>query len=313
MRDVSVLIPVGPKHVSFLERARVSAEKQTIPVNILTYQDVDGRGSGYARNRLLEMCFSRFLVFLDADDRLEPTFVEDCLAAFDDTHYVYTDWFVDDKVVQAAEECWCFESGWQVHVVTSLLPVAYAKAVGGFDESLPGMEDTEFYMRLAAANRCGKRLAKPLVHYQPGGERSNAFRARADYLDIKATIGRKFEGKYMSCCGQNTTLSTVPQGEQLPGDIQAEALWVGVRTEHGRATGRIYPRMATPERAWVDPRDVAASPNLWRAIQTLSPLAQIGQLLRNQVTPNVNEPYVPVVSLPTKKSPDVLIVEAFKG
>lgn len=59
---------------------------------------------------------------------------------------------------------------------------------------------------------------------------------------------------------------TEPVGIKQDGDVLARALWAGNRKEHGKATGRHYPRMAFPGLTWVDPRDIRVSPHLWQAV-----------------------------------------------
>jgi glycosyltransferase involved in cell wall biosynthesis len=67
-------------------------QAQTVDCAIETLVDYGGRGAGWARNRLLERVSTPFVVFLDADDYIEPNFVERCLAVWQPGRYVYTDW-----------------------------------------------------------------------------------------------------------------------------------------------------------------------------------------------------------------------------
>lgn len=71
------------------------------------------------------------------------------------------------------------------------------------------------------------------------------------------------------CCGADSVDNRIPIGERQAGDILAQALWGGNRVEHGRATGRHYARLSFPRTTWIDPRDAAAAPHLWRPVQTL--------------------------------------------
>lgn len=78
----------------------------------------------------------------------------------------------------------------------------------------------------------------------------------------------------MGCCGGDDK-PVPPVGAQQPGDVLAMALWHGNRSEYGRYTGRHYPRISMPRTAWVDPRDVEKSPELWQRIEHLKPAAPV--------------------------------------
>ena len=75
----------------------------------------------------------------------------------------------------------------------------------------------------------------------------------------------------MGCCGGDEVDTSIPIGIRQPNDVLAQALWGGNHSEHGRATGRWYPRMGHPRVTWVDPRDVERSPGLWKQITEQPP------------------------------------------
>jgi glycosyltransferase involved in cell wall biosynthesis len=68
---VSVIIPYSPDHTParFLEAAKQSVRDQCRPTEIIVVRDEEQRGPGWARNRGLERAETRFVGFLDADDR----------------------------------------------------------------------------------------------------------------------------------------------------------------------------------------------------------------------------------------------------
>lgn len=263
--QVTVCIPVAPYHTELMHRAADSARHQTVGCVVQMLVDYGGRGAGWARNRLLERVDTPFVVFLDADDWLEPDFVERCQAAWQPGRYVYTDWLEDDDYYAAPDCPWTNQTA---HVVTTLLPTETVWAADGFDESLPGAEDTDLYVKLNVNGVCGIALHAPLFHYSGDGRRGRAFRFGADYDPVMQEIKRRYGHLPMGCCGDDVPKS--PDGRQ-PNDVLAVALWHGNRSEYSALTGRKYPRATFGRQVWIDPRDAAARPNLWRVVQRVDP------------------------------------------
>lgn len=265
MSDVTVLIPYAYPHRHLVKYAVASVVRQTVPCKILTMMDTERRGPGWVRNRLLNRVDTKYTLFLDADDWLEPTCVEECLNAIQPGKYVYMDWFADDKPRPAMDKAWCGPDTW--HVITALIETAQIRAVQGFDQTLPALEDTDFWLKMVTSGYCGIRVPKPLMHYSDRGIRSRPVHKSGRDRYLKDIIIRRYGGK-MGCCGeQNLIDNSIPVGEKQPGDIQAMALWRGNHVEHGKMTGRTYERMSWPRITWVDPRDVRKSPNLWKAVE----------------------------------------------
>jgi glycosyltransferase involved in cell wall biosynthesis len=235
---------------------------QTVEVEHLYKLDSQGRGPGAIRNELLAQVQTPYVTFLDADDWLEPNFAERCLRLARPEHYVYTDWFQDGKRIEAPDKPWC-NGTW--HLVTAVVPTALAKE--GFDDSLTGMEDTDFYMRLIFRGHCGVRVPEPLVHYRAGGGRGHGIHATGEVQDLKRQIDTKYGGVVLACCGDTEPMELPPAGEPVDGDVLVMALWRGNRRETGRVTGRQYPRLSYPRTTWVDPRDAAYSPHLWARLE----------------------------------------------
>lgn len=277
MYKATVVIPVAPHHAGLSEQAMASVEAQTVPTRVITVDDYEQKGPGWARNAGLARVETPFVVFLDADDVLAPTFVEETLALAQRDHYVYTDWYNGQKLVQAPECADWSPDGW--HPVTTLLPTNWAKRVGGFEENFPGAEDTDFYKKLLTSGCCGIRCPQPLVLYAPGGQRSKAFH-EGDYYDVTmAEIMRRYGGKRMSCCGKKAVTDVPPQNGRQEGDILAQSLWKGNRVIRGLATGRNYGRMighklrgtGNGRLLWVDPRDVQRMPRHFRPVEREQP------------------------------------------
>lgn len=98
--SVSVITPALPSRAGLLASAIRSVADQTVPVvEHLISVDVERNGTSYTRNRLHLAARGDWIVPLDDDDRLHPTFVEHVttgvdLAAVD---VVYTDCRVEGR------------------------------------------------------------------------------------------------------------------------------------------------------------------------------------------------------------------------
>jgi hypothetical protein len=115
-----------------------------------------------------------FVAFLDADDQIAPTWAQETLAAFEAhgrQRYIYTDHLQDGRVVPAPDKAWVHKT-W--HVITALIPTSWARAVGGFDRTLPAFEDTDLFLRLVTSGYCGGRPAQRGALRHPGLRRGDA-------------------------------------------------------------------------------------------------------------------------------------------
>lgn len=268
MNNTTIVIPVAKYHKSIVEKAILSAESQTVSCDIVVFVDEQEKGAGYARNRGLDSVKTDFVVFLDADDTIEPEFVETCLAAIKPNHYVYTDWLVDGHHIHAPEPCvvWTRKT---YHVVTTLMYTSDIRRIGGYDELLPGAEDTDAGLRLRLSGICGIRIANPLFIWGDGGLRSTELRASGREATVLAYFNERYkEYPLMGCCGDNVNTHNSPGNEPLEGDVLVQALWAGNRREWGRATGRLYPITGNMKTLYIDPRDAALMPDKYRIVQS---------------------------------------------
>lgn len=258
MVDVTVVIPVGPGHKRVADRAAASVHAQSAPCNVVVVHDHEQRGPAWARNAGLAQVTTSYVVFLDADDVLAPTFVARCLAAPSPGRYVYTDWWQGEEYVSAPDTPWV-NGTW--HLVTSLLPTEAVKAAGGFDETLPGGEDTDFYMKLTRQHRvCGVRVPEALVAYTGDGQRAHAFVHGPDYDRVRGLYQTRYGHLPFPCATAAMPLVGHPDG------VPTIALWHGNRRERGVATGHLYPRAGNGSRLLVHPDDARATPHLFQPV-----------------------------------------------
>lgn len=270
MSDLTFVIPFAPYHAHIAQRAVDSVLAQTIPCNVLTIEDTVGRGAGWARNQGLRQVKTGFVSFLDADDTIEPDFAEKCFFILEHVpgnHYVYTNWYEGSAIKVAPSPCelWAQQT---YHLVTTVMRTVDVRRIGGYDENMPGAEDTDFGIRLKLSGVCGVHLNAPLFHYTGGGLRSKTLRMSGDERLMQQYMQERYGGYTMGCCG-DAVPDNKPQGERQDGDVLAQAQWAGNRKERGRATGRIYPYASFPKVVYVDPLDIAISPNLWKKVSAV--------------------------------------------
>ena len=221
MTDVAVVIPCHD-HGRFLAEAVDSVRRQTRPAAELVVVD-DGssdlytrqalaaierdgvrvvrtanRGAAAARNHGIRLTRSPYLVTLDADDALEPAYIEDtarrldgdpglgfvstAYRAFGEASYVWTP-PACDLVTALAEG--------SAHVASMFRRDVW-EAVGGFDETLRTAEDLELWIAAMARGFRGDVLPDPLLRVRVR-RTSKHHRNVADggYADARRAILRK--------------------------------------------------------------------------------------------------------------------------
>jgi hypothetical protein len=244
-------------------------------VDYLTVLDTQQQGAAATRNRGTAQVKTPFVIWLDADDLLRPTFVEECLKVYQKGTFVYTDWVVNGLVVNTPDCLNPFGVG-QEHIITTLMPVVAWRNAGGFDESLDTLEDEDYYRQLAAYGWCGVRSPEPLVEYRRHFGQSLVNLETVETNLQRERVAEKqalFEARYkryetiMACgCGQpKQGDSPNVAGTRQPNDVLAEALYTPQRQE-GPVTRRLYPRTGLKRPLWVDIDDAKTRPDLWRIV-----------------------------------------------
>lgn len=277
---ISVVVPVGPGHERILLDALDSVEAQTlrewelIVVNdsgtkldltpwpfAKLVETTGGKGAGFARNRGAELAQANLLVFLDADDFLQPEYLEKTYEAWLETGYwVYTDLYTQNSKGEIEPyHCgdWNTRLLWRsgLAAVTCLHSKAQWEKVGGFDENLLGREDWDFHLRLAKAGFCGIKVSEPLFTYRHStGQRrvvglrhaeAKTLRARYDLEELMRSCADCSGGLSGSRPRRRKKVTEKPVNWQSKADLGWPALeYVGRNTSdltfRGRATRRIY-------------------------------------------------------------------------
>ena len=257
--EVTFVIPVAPYHRDKLEQAVSQVESQTIPVKWITHIDEECRGPAWARNRAVELVDTRLIAFLDADDLLDPTFTEKLLAKWRPGTYVHSDYWLFGWGKRLVEVT--LPPNAKHHTVNCLMSKRAFELVGGFDEALSGLEDTEFWMRCMSRGICPTHVHEPLMVYTRDGQTSgNVRRNAAVYQPMWDAMLERY--KYTVGCGCSSKEPRVPApvNREFPGSILVIANWGGKRSWTGRATGRYYPPSGNGKLVWVDPLDQARNP-----------------------------------------------------
>jgi len=192
-RQVSIVIPCH-NYGRFLGEAIDSALAQTYPgvevlviddgseddtaevaaryVGLVEYRHQSKQGLSRSRNAGAAWCQGEFVAFLDADDHLDPRYVEHCLAALapaePDVGYAYTQVhhfgsteFVTDHPAFDLQK---LKVGNYINA-TALIRSELVRRFG-YDPSLPAWEDWSFYLTLAEHGYRGLLVDEPLLHYR---------------------------------------------------------------------------------------------------------------------------------------------------
>lgn len=94
--DVTVVVPYHAARAKngMLSRAVASINRQTLPRELITVEDTQHEGAAATRQRGLDQVTTPWVAFLDSDDEMDPTHLQQLLACAEKTgaDYVYP-WF----------------------------------------------------------------------------------------------------------------------------------------------------------------------------------------------------------------------------
>jgi GT2 family glycosyltransferase len=236
------------------------------------------RGAGAARNTGIAASTAPYILCLDADDRLKPNALQMLYDMRCPQGVVYGDleYFGDRTGVHNLPE-WSLGillRGTSPLAVTALMPREAWREVGGFDEQLPGMEDVDFWIRLAERGVCGLRIPSVTFEYrrhaasrQAGIEADNRAKMQ-QIVDIIKQRHRKvasematIEAKCATCPGkggQGTGVATaIPQGVDPNNTIRIRYVgrMNGSFLIHGFGSGAKYTVSGRGDTLIVDVRD----------------------------------------------------------
>lgn len=249
---VSIIIPVGPGHGRYVTDALDSLLAQTVtdweaivvndtgkPLDLSAWpwaRQIDtagGAGAGAARNRGLEAARGALCLFLDADDWLLGNALATLLEAWLEhpDRYIYSDyycWKAGGKLELERLRPYTQQDWRGQHAVTVLMTTEAARAVGGFDEGLPGWEDWDFAIKCAIAGFCGQHTNTPtMVYRQFSGQRRDYAAGNMDTLlpVLRERYGDYYDGRKTMACGKCPGSGATPimQAKQAAAHLHARA------------------------------------------------------------------------------------------
>ena len=167
---------------------------QSVSRKIDRYIEQPNRGLAAARNAGFRAAGGSYVVPLDSDDLLHPTFVAECSATIGthpDAAFIYTDYrvFGQKNYIERLGD-------YNLYHLLDRNSLVYASLIrkqdweisGGYDDSMRfGYEDWEFWLRLGARGRFGHHLDKVLFSYRKHGP-SLFDIARARHNELVAKI-----------------------------------------------------------------------------------------------------------------------------
>lgn len=203
--SVAAVIP-NLNYGRFLERAIRSTQRQTVPVAEVLVVDGGSRdeskqvtrelSAGWieappkrqanARNIGISQTSCEFIVPLDADDWIEPTYVERCLEEMDDgVGAVAPDLVWPHGGVQPTTPPFTAERflGGNLMFCCSMFRRAAWEEVGGYDEDESIYEDWLLWGKMVIAGWKIVGLPEPLFHYHPHpGNSTSQMPANGDFF-----------------------------------------------------------------------------------------------------------------------------------
>lgn len=169
----------------------------------------ENRGLPAARNRGAKEAQSEFLVFLDADDWVEPAFCRQLIAAIDheahsgrgaDVSHAYC----QERLVEKGTGIWKVPE-WDailmmvtnLHPVTALVRRDRFEAAGGFDESMrSGYEDWDMWLKFVERGWRGVRVREPLFVWRRHSHSTMIMNVIKDHATLYSGIRQRHEALY---------------------------------------------------------------------------------------------------------------------
>lgn len=260
---------------------RIVAEYPAEDVRLIRHEE--NRGLATARNTGIEAARGTWIVPLDADDVIEPTFMEKCLraVALDPRRFAYTDsllWWPNEGREQLLK-AHAYDFDELLRRITWPCTILYAKdawrKVGGYKPEMSdvgGWEDWEFAISLGEVGVCGVRVPEPLFRYRQHSKTQMRYMAEERKERLRETLRRLHAAVYrgerpMGCCGRGVrtqpvnTAQAAANRDALAARANGDEVLVKYVGDHigsmlWRApSGRVYSFSAVDSLRWIPRED----------------------------------------------------------
>jgi glycosyltransferase involved in cell wall biosynthesis len=149
--------------------------------------------------------WGEYLVFLDADDWIERTFVSTLHRAISaEPSDAISHAYCQEKLVEKGTGIWKVPA-WDpmlllvtnLHPVTTLIKRGHFERSGGFDESFrTGYEDWDLWLRFSERNWRGVRVREPLFNWRRHSENTLVMQATQRHAELHAAIVERHPALY---------------------------------------------------------------------------------------------------------------------
>lgn len=176
----------------------------------IKFYHTENHGVSAARNFAVTKSNGEFILPLDADDTIEPTYLEKCLQYFTEhpeTDVVYCKWryFGDEhKTPKLSYKGYAELLQANSIFVSAMFRKSAFGAIEGYDENMrQGLEDWEFWIRFLSESSVVHQIPEPLFNYRikKVSRNSEAKEERRSY-DIEMYVMAKNRDIYLSMFGR---------------------------------------------------------------------------------------------------------------
>jgi glycosyltransferase involved in cell wall biosynthesis len=170
---VSIIIPVWGAYTKYLDECLEDVEKQTynnIEIIVVDTETTLPR----ARNVGIEKAKGEYIVCLDVDDKLDPTYIEKCLEEDDDIVGTLWQEFGDSNTINDPQIIHPKHNDFLQFnriVCSAMFKREIWEEIGGYDETMTdGLEDWDFWLRATKVPYFVTIIQEPLFFYRKHGK-----------------------------------------------------------------------------------------------------------------------------------------------
>jgi len=190
-----ILVDDGSRNTEYL------VELEKYPFNKQIVRHTHNRGLSAARNSGVAACHTTYYLQMDADDQIEPTFIEKCLWALES----HPNWsFCNSWVTAFDVNSYKWDRGFErpedfraENQVTSIAMIRRSadQAMGGHDESIrDGCEDWDYWLNMANQGLWGGTIPEYLIRYRQ--RQSNGAWLNRDNISQRVEFRRNLKRRY---------------------------------------------------------------------------------------------------------------------